>query len=185
MKPQSTLCQSLTHEILLWAIDLIVPFCRYTLLPTWGSSSNSLALACLALPRLLLQVTFFFMMFFCAWAASRHLRAHTEPAFSVTYKHACDMVLTLTWPRFGVRFDDLSDVLTPLSLCDPFFFFALVYFFASRDGRGTKNCCPRHGQLVLCRSSTIPLFQNQILNRPSSTGQKNYITSYRQRERGK
>ncbi|KAL6827443.1 hypothetical protein J3E69DRAFT_334035 [Trichoderma sp. SZMC 28015] len=45
------------------------------------------------------------------------------------------MVLTLTWPRFGVRFDDLSD-------------------------------------LVLCRSSTIPLFQNQILNRPSSTGQK-------------
>lgn len=60
MKPQSTLCQSLTHEILLWAIDLIVPFCRYTLLPTWGSSSNSLALACLALPRLLLQVTFFF-----------------------------------------------------------------------------------------------------------------------------
>lgn len=98
----------------------------------------------------------------------------------MTYKHACDMVLTLTWPRFGVRFDDLSDVVDAVIIMRPFFFSWFI-FFASRDGRGTKNCCPRHGQMVLCRSSTIPLFQNQILNRPSSTGQKNYITSYRQK----
>lgn len=124
------------------------------------------------------------MMFLCAWAASRHLRAHTEPAFSVTYKHACDMVLTLTWPRFGVGFDDLSDVVDAVIIMRPFFFSWFI-FFASRDGRGTKNCCPRHGQLVLCRSSTIPLFQNQILNRPSSTGQKLHVhTSHRHKREG-
>ncbi|KAL7956906.1 hypothetical protein V8C34DRAFT_287424 [Trichoderma compactum] len=85
MKPQPF--ANLSHyEILFWAIDLIVPFCRDTLLPTWGSSSNSLALVCLAFPR-------------------------------------------LVWPRFGVRFGDLSDVLTLLLFATLFF---LVLFCLTR-----------------------------------------------------
>ncbi|KAL6692207.1 hypothetical protein J3F84DRAFT_384552 [Trichoderma pleuroticola] len=90
------------------------------------------------------------------------------------------MVLTLTWPRFGVRFNDLSDVLMPLSYATFFFFFYSWFFFASRDGRGTNNVA-RHGQLVLCRGSTIPLFDKSNLKPPLITGQK-YLCTARERE---